>query len=409
MNKSHDLTKKQMIEILVASVVLGVMLLIFDFVNTNLKFDGVITRNEAGTGSLTEELKLKYLDQSNELEVEVSDRRLSEKALKKVFNQAVSEIEATYLGENASADNVTEDLNLAASYVDGLIDAEWKVDDAELMSKDGKLKEENIPENGQVVNVTAFLYYEDEQYIYSFAVMVMPKSLDTVEGQLLAINRAIRNADEATRLNRTLKLPTKVEGMNLRWAKKMDYRGLYVIFLGVGAVVAISFGKKQDLKKAAKKLVEEKEQDYPMIVNQLSILMGAGMSFRKALERMVSKYVLSRKQGEPVRAGFEELLVLYRKMTDGKGELQALEELGKSCESKEYRKLAMLLTQNLQKGSKDLLNALEKEEQYAFEMRKQRAIRLGEEASTKLLIPMSGMLFIVIVVLIVPAIMQMNI
>ena len=409
MNKSHDLTKKQMIEILVASVVLGVMLLIFDFVNTNLKFDGVITRNEAGTGSLTEELKLKYLDQSNELEVEVSDRRLSEKALKKVFNQAVSEIEATYLGENASADNVTEDLNLAASYVDGLIEAEWKVDDAELMSKDGKLKEENIPENGQVVNLTAFLYYEDEQYIYSFAVMVMPKSLDTVEGQLLAINRAIRNADEATRLNRTLKLPTKVEGMNLRWAKKMDYRGLYVILLGVGAVVALSFGKKQDLKKAAKKLVEEKEQDYPMIVNQLSILMGAGMSFRKALERMVSKYVLSRKQGEPVRAGFEELLVLYRKMTDGKGELQALEELGKSCESKEYRKLAMLLTQNLQKGSKDLLNALEKEEQYAFEMRKQRAIRLGEEASTKLLIPMSGMLFIVIVVLIVPAIMQMNI
>lgn len=409
MNKSHDLTKKQMIEILVASVVLGVMLLIFDFVNTNLKFDGVITRNEAGTGSLTEELKLKYLDQSNELEVEVSDRRLSEKTLKKVFNQAVSEIEATYLGENASADNVTEDLNLAASYVDGLIEAEWKVDDAELMSKDGKLKEENIPENGQVVNVTAFLYYEDEQYIYSFAVMVMPKSLDTVEGQLLAINRAIRNADEATRLNRTLKLPTKVEGMNLRWAKKMDYRGLYVILLGVGAVVALSFGKKQDLKKAAKKLVEEKKQDYPMIVNQLSILMGAGMSFRKALERMVSKYVLSRKQGEPVRAGFEELLVLYRKMTDGKGELQALEELGKSCESKEYRKLAMLLTQNLQKGSKDLLNALEKEEQYAFEMRKQRAIRLGEEASTKLLIPMSGMLFIVIVVLIVPAIMQMNI
>lgn len=409
MNKSHDLTKKQMIEILVASVVLGVMLLIFDFVNTNLKFDGVITRNEAGTGSLTEELKLKYLDQSNELEVEVSDRRLSEKALKKVFNQAVSEIEATYLGENASADNVTEDLNLAASYVDGLIEAEWKVDDAELMSKDGKLKEENIPENGQVVNVTAFLYYEDEQYIYSFAVMVMPKSLDTVEGQLLAINRAIRNADEATRLNRTLKLPTKVDGVNIRWAKKMDYRGLYVILLGVGAVVALSFGKKQDLKKAAKKLVEEKEQDYPMIVNQLSILMGAGMSFRKALERMVSKYVLSRKQGEPVRAGFEELLVLYRKMTDGKGELQALEELGKSCESKEYRKLAMLLTQNLQKGSKDLLNALEKEEQYAFEMRKQRAIRLGEEASTKLLIPMSGMLFIVIVVLIVPAIMQMNI
>ena len=68
----------------------------------------------------------------------------------------------------------------------------------------------------------------------------------------------------------------------------------------------------------------------------------------------------------------------------------------------------MLLVQNLKKGSKDLLESLEKEESAAFEMRKQRALRLGEEASTKLLIPLAGMLFIVIVVLIVPALMQVN-
>ena len=98
----------------------------------------------------------------------------------------------------------------------------------------------------------------------------------------------------------------------------------------------------------------------------------------------------------------------YRKMADGRSEIQALEELGKSCESKEYRKLSMMLIQNLRKGSKDLLDSLEKEEKYAFEMRKQRAIRAGEEASTKLLVPMAGMLFIVIVILVVPAIMQMN-
>ncbi len=68
----------------------------------------------------------------------------------------------------------------------------------------------------------------------------------------------------------------------------------------------------------------------------------------------------------------------------------------------------MLLVQNLRKGSRELLDTLEKEEKYAFEMRKQSAVRAGEEASTKLLIPMAGMLFIVIVVLVVPAIMQIN-
>ena len=68
----------------------------------------------------------------------------------------------------------------------------------------------------------------------------------------------------------------------------------------------------------------------------------------------------------------------------------------------------MMLVQNLRKGSRDLLEALEKEEKYAFELRKQKAIRAGEEASTKLLVPMAGMLFIVIIILVVPAILQMN-
>ena len=102
------------------------------------------------------------------------------------------------------------------------------------------------------------------------------------------------------------------------------------------------------------------------------------------------------------------MICTYRKMMDGMGEIAALEDMGQKSESKEYRKLAMLLVQNLRKGSKDLIATLEKEEQYAFEMRKQRAIRAGEEASTKLLLPMAGMLFIVIVILIVPALMQLG-
>ena len=170
----------------------------------------------------------------------------------------------------------------------------------------------------------------------------------------------------------------------------MLFRSLQLIILGLLAVAGIQIGRKQDDKKVAAALAKEKEQDYPIIMSQLSILMGAGMSFRKALERITAKYVLSLKNGAPQRAGFDEMLKTYRKMADGRSEIQALEELGKSCESKEYRKLSMMLIQNLRKGSKDLLDSLEKEEKYAFEMRKQRAIRAGEEASTKLLVPMAG-------------------
>ena len=145
-----------------------------------------------------------------------------------------------------------------------------------------------------------------------------------------------------------------------------------------------------------------------MIVSELSILLAAGMSFRKALERIVLRYS-AKKEVSGIRPGYEDMALTYRKMVDGMGEIAALEDLGMKSESKEYRKLAMLLSQNLRKGSKDLLDSLQKEEQYSFELRKQRAMRAGQEASTKLLVPMAGMLFIVIVILVVPALMQMNI
>ncbi|SCZ78858.1 type II secretion system F family protein [Pseudobutyrivibrio xylanivorans] len=408
MQKSHDLTKKEFIEILAVTTFLGLGILVYDFVNTNLGFNGVIERNEAGTGSISEDLQLEFLDQKKEFEVEVSDRRLSEKEIEKSFDKAVKEIEETYLGQNESANNVTYDLVLGTEYVDGLIEASWKLSPYGIISRDGKLKVENIPEGGEIVDVQCTLYYEEAERIYSFDLMVNRKGMDTLDGQLEAINRTVKETDESTRENAKYKLPKEISGMELTWKKKMNYRGLQIILLGLLTVAGLAIGKKQDDKKARQMHIEELEKDYPQIVSQLSILMGAGMSFRKALERITGKYVLSLKQGEKQKAGYEELLKTYRKIADGRGEIQAVEELGKSCECKEYRKLSMLLVQNLRKGSRDLLDSLEKEEKYAFEMRKQRAVRAGEEASTKLLIPMGGMLFIVIVVLVVPAIMQIN-
>ena len=408
MLKSFELTKKQLIEIVVVIFAVGLGILVFDFVNANYGFDGTISRNEAGVGPSTENLRVKFKDNTKDLAVEVSDRKLSKKELKNAFDKAIAEIDETYLGENKSANDVCFDLDLRDSYVDGLISAEWKFDYYGIIASDGTLNQEEIPDEGVVVNITGELFYEEEENLYSFSVVVNPMGLDTVEGQMAAINKAVKNEDESSRGKEKLKLPGEAYGMKLSWKKKMNYRGLQLIILGMVTVAGIQIGKRRDAKKLLEAVAHEKDMDYPLIVSQLSILMGAGMSFRKALERISIKYVNGLKNGAKPRAGFDEILMTYRKITDGRSEIQALEELGKNCESKEYRKLSMMLVQNLRKGSRDLLEALEKEEKYAFELRKQKAIRAGEEASTKLLVPMAGMLLIVIIILVVPAILQMN-
>ena len=66
-------------------------------------------------------------------------------------------------------------------------------------------------------------------------------------------------------------------------------------------------------------------------------------------------------------------------------------------------KLGTLLSQNIRKGNKDLLLKLRQEAAVALEERKNRARKAGEEAGTKLLLPMMMMLCIVMVLIMIPA------
>jgi len=88
-------------------------------------------------------------------------------------------------------------------------------------------------------------------------------------------------------------------------------------------------------------------------------------------------------------------------------EQQAYEAFGKRCRLSMYVRFANLLEQNLRKGTKGLSERLSDEVREAFENRKALAIRLGEEAGTKLLLPMIMLLIIVIVICVVPAFLSM--
>lgn len=141
--------------------------------------------------------------------------------------------------------------------------------------------------------------------------------------------------------------------------------------------------------------------DYPNLVTRLSLLLEAGMTVRKAFEKIALDY--KRKKKGSGRCAYEELLRAYYEMESGVMEERAYERFGRRCDHPKYRTLATLLIQNLKRGNRQLLDILEKESAEAFEERKRYARVQGEEAATKLLIPMTLMLMIVLVILIVPA------
>ncbi len=410
MHRSYDLTlKKKMVLVAAVMGLLGLLIFIKDFIDNRYDFSGQLERNDAGKGVISENLEVEFFDNRENISFNLQETSLSSQEVEAAFDKAVSEIDATYLGENTSPSQVCYDLVLNKKYADDLISAKWQFDDYGIITSEGQIQEDKTNENGTIVEVTALLSYGEYERDYSFSIVIYPLGLDTYQGQLYAINQELEksNGDNA---QKEMKLPKSVGDMTLTWKKKMDYRGLVIVFLGIVAALAIYLADQEEKKKAKKEVENQRLRDYPLIVSDLSILMAAGMSFRVALERITGRY-LSGISANPEKksAGYEDMVRCYKRLVDGAGEMTAIELLGKESEAKEYRKLSMLLAQNLRKGSKDLIECLEKEEASAFEQKKQRAIRAGEEASTKLLLPMGGMLLIVIVVLVVPAVMQMNI
>lgn len=90
-------------------------------------------------------------------------------------------------------------------------------------------------------------------------------------------------------------------------------------------------------------------------------------------------------------------------MKNKAAESECYEEYGIRCGLSVYRRFGTLLSQNLRKGSKGLSELLKRETGEMFEERKKQARKLGEEAGTKLMIPLFMMLAVVFIIVIVPA------
>lgn len=79
--------------------------------------------------------------------------------------------------------------------------------------------------------------------------------------------------------------------------------------------------------------------------------------------------------------------------------------MGNRLELPVYLKMMTLLSQNIRKGTRDILNMLAEEELSALQLKRELAKKKGEEAGTRLLFPMILQLGVVMIIVIAPALM----
>lgn len=365
----------------------------------------VLQRKEAGEGERIEAFRLEVpeLETETEYTVTIPEQILAGPEKEKLFEGAEEEINASFCGANASMEHITEKVVLKKELADGLISAEWRFDDYDVMNPDGSIQEENVPPEGVIVTATVEMTYGEESRLYEFPFYVYPRKktpLESVFAELKAYFREHEtNAGESE-----VTLPAQAAGYELAWEEKPNHTALIFLALGAIAAVLIELSEKQKDADRQKERGKELLSDYPEIVNKLSLLLGAGMTVSMAWERIITLYEKQKEAGlQTERPAYEEMRQTSREIRDGVGERTAYEQFGERCGLRPYRKLSALIVQNLRKGAKGMTALMTAEADEAFELRKNLAKKLGEEAGTKLLAPMLMMLGVIVVILMVPA------
>lgn len=374
----------------------------------NRQFENNIKRPSKEGGIEYKTYSLETERGTQDISLQVSPIKRTDSEIHKLVEDAKAEIDNTILGENASLEEVTESLNLMNSYQDGRVNASWTFDNYKVIDSAGSLIYENIVDD-TAVRVFCSLSIDDYEETYTFSILLKTPSVETDKGFNYLLTKMLIEKDKDNRDEEYIALPTMLNGVNLKWKPRQSNSGGALAAFGVLAGVLIVFASKAQEKKEKEENKKQLEIDYPDIVSMISLYIGAGVSFKGALDKISNDYKNRVIKGEKTRPGFEGILKLQRQINDGRGELESIKDFGKRMGHKDYRKLSIILVQNLKKGNAMLAQQLEKEEHQSFEDRKLRAKIAGEEASTKLLIPMMGLLSIVLVVLIFPAIIGISI
>ncbi|MDF2586329.1 MAG: hypothetical protein K0S41_170 [Anaerocolumna sp.] len=335
----------------------------------------------------------------DEILIEIPEKRYKQDELMKAFQYARDYIDSNLLLSNESFDLVTTNLNFIHEIPDYGITVEWSTDNPNILDENGNVKNVNLTD-GVLVKVTAILKYYDTKEEYERYVKVLPRIYTADELAKINLDKSIDTAIESSKMDDKVTLPVKIENKNVMWAEKTDSSGFTILILGVLLAIATYLLMDRELYERVEKRNREMLLDYPEIINKFALLIGAGMSLSNAWGKICKDY---KENGKLKRYAYEEMVLTYGELMIGTSENTAYERFGKRVKLIPYLRFSSLIAQSVKMGSSGILSQLEVEVLEAFEERKELAKRMGEEAGTKLLLPMMMMLIIVLLIILVPA------
>ena len=399
----------KVILIILMSIVFTIILIVQNTSQSTIS-SNTIERPDYKDGSKSLELDV-YMQGSNQpstVEFEISPRKYTQEEAIQVFDEIYNILPDIIKADNESLENVSSNLNLVDSIDGYMVKLEWFSSEYELIDYNGQVNTQFLTLNSmEKCDVELTVKMSSDEYLAEniLNVTVTKGLLSDEQIKQDIITQSLINSENEQKNSENVNLPKSIEGQGVSYSYKKEKTSPFIaVLLGIIGVVAVLLSDKEQKAKEQAQRKIQLQYDYSELVSKLTLLIGAGMTIRGAWERITKDYIASKQK----KIAYEEMLISQAQLDNGISEAIVYENFGRRCNTKEYLKLGMLLEQNVKKGTKDLLKLLEQETLTAFEEHKGMARKKGEEAGTKLLIPMIIMLMIVMVIVMIPALMSFN-
>ncbi len=160
-------------------------------------------------------------------------------------------------------------------------------------------------------------------------------------------------------------------------AEGTDKLLIFALVVVVCGALFFYFSKQtaDNIKKRSERFMDE----FPNAVSTIALLVNSGMILREAWREV------SMSNDSEL---YTEMRKVNEEMENGVSEIDALYNFASRCVTPDIKKFTSFIVQGLEKGSKDLSDALRMQADELWQIKKQNIIRRGELASGKLMMPL---------------------
>ena len=356
----------------------------------------VLVREEDGK---TSNVKLKAESEFGEeiIDMEILSKTYSDEEIEEMKKGFDAKLKKSILANNAAFNLINSDLNLAHEIEGFPFEIEYRIRPRGIFDSKGKLIANVDEKTDFEIEITVLLdEYEEKETIVG---TIIPAHRSDSELFSYKLNNYLENENENSRNNKTIVLPSELDGVEIKWEKSESNKIPAIIAMTILIAGIILFKDKLSEGENEKNRREAIISEYPEFANKYALLVEAGLTHRQVVERLGEEYKKTKKNS-PL---YEEV---YKAGTEVKGGCpltEALDNMAVNCRIREITYFVSLVKRNIKKGGKDIASDIKKAAEESTKEKREIVRRKAETAGTRLLLPMVFLLMIVFVLIMVPA------